>query len=281
VLLKAQVPQSLPAQSLVKPDSTPASVIPLRSLYAISLDSFLIKNKFFNQNNISEAYPVQLKKRVSRELVFYSVIGLLLFFGVLRTSFSGYFANLLQVFFSSKMSVTQSKEQLQNAKLQSLIFNVFATASIAIFCFYAFKTTGTIKPTAHWLNSLYVLVGVTAVLLAKYVFVTFVGWLCNEKEIAKTYNAIVFLVYKAVGIILLPLTVILVTAEPLWRSNILHIATYVLTAMLIFRYVKVIKAFHNQINISYANLFVYVVGFELLPTIIFYRISLQIMSNFS
>ena len=65
------------------------------------------------------------KERVGKEPLFYSMIGLLIFFAMIRNGFHRYVEDLFKSYFRTTVKQRQLKEQLIQSPLPSLLLNIF------------------------------------------------------------------------------------------------------------------------------------------------------------
>jgi hypothetical protein len=96
----------------------------LASSYNKAFNKILTTNQFLNTSTQSVASVIQEKKRISKDRLFYLVSVLLLFLAFLRFVYTRYFNNLFSFFFNASLRQSQLIEQLLQAKLQSLLFNM-------------------------------------------------------------------------------------------------------------------------------------------------------------
>src|SRR5690606_35949141 len=80
-----------------------------------------------------------------KEALFYVLIGLLLLFALLRAAFAKYVSDLFRVFFRTTMKQKQIRDQLMQAPLPSMVFNLFFVATgglyltFVLFDYYQFR----------------------------------------------------------------------------------------------------------------------------------------------
>ena len=86
-------------------------------------------------SNNNNPFPGIKKQAVSKEFVFYFILTLFLFLGILNTVFKNYFNTMIRVFFKTSLRQSQLTDQLMQAKLPSLFLNIF---SVLVSGFYIF-----------------------------------------------------------------------------------------------------------------------------------------------
>jgi hypothetical protein len=72
----------------------------------------------------------------------------------------------------------------------------------------------------------------------KYSVLKFAGWITGNRETASTYIFVVFMINKIIGILLVPLMILVVFANPVYLHSILIISFTVLGLLLLLRYFK-------------------------------------------
>jgi hypothetical protein len=105
------------------------SIAPVNISYDSSRNYIIQKLLRLNTQSKPEFVIQQPKQIMSKDWLFYYILGLLLLFGVLRLSYPRYFNDLFRFFFRTSLQVNQIKEQLVQSGLQSLLFNIFFAVS--------------------------------------------------------------------------------------------------------------------------------------------------------
>ena len=100
--------------------------VPRRN-YEMILNEELKKNKFINlaQRPVSAKNKNIKEHHDSKEYLFYLLAGIFLIFGFFKVFYSTYFNNIFRVFFNTSLRQNQLTDLLLQAKLPSLIFNIF------------------------------------------------------------------------------------------------------------------------------------------------------------
>ena len=93
--------------------------------YAATLDSFLKKNKFLNYSTAPVSLVIKEKVRSGKETLFYLLATTILLLAMFKVFYSKYFNNIFRVFFNTSLRQNQLTDLLLQAKLPSLIFNIF------------------------------------------------------------------------------------------------------------------------------------------------------------
>lgn len=274
------IPMAVTAQltdSVKVPDSTAQKVV-LQQRKNYPPDTILKGNFLLN----SQAKPVfseeQVRKPVLKDPVFYFIAALLLFLGILRASFDRYFTNLLRVFFNTSLRQSQLTDQLLQAKLPSLFFNIFFVIIAGLYLYLLLIYFGK-AGYADWLVLLFCIGAVLAVYIVKFIVLKFSGWLTSYGQEAETYVFVVFLINKMIAIILAPLVVIIAFSGGKVATVAVIVSFILIGLMLILRFFRSYGLLQHRLRVSRLHFFLYIIGIELLPILLIYKAALLIMSK--
>src|SRR5206468_5267009 len=78
-------------------------------------------------------YSITIKQWQGKELIFYTLLGLLIFFALIKNGSSRYMMDLFQTFFRTSPRQRQLREQLVQSPLPSLLLNIFFLLSAGMF----------------------------------------------------------------------------------------------------------------------------------------------------
>lgn len=235
------------------------------------LQQILKDNKYLN----SESKPVSLavKKRMApkENTVFYILAGLMFFFGIVKTLYSRYFSTLFRVFFNSSLRQSQLTDQLMQAKLPSLFFNLVFLISASFYVYLLLQKISFKSMDFNWTLLLVCVLAFAIVYAGKFIMVKFFGWITGYNSEADTYIFIVFLINKIIGICLLPVIIMLAFSD-LLLVNIVIVASLVLIGiMLLFRFIRSYGLLQHKLKIDRFHFALYIFSFELLPLAIIYK----------
>lgn len=215
--------------------------------------------------------PVRIKKTDGKDLLFYLLVVLFVFFGVLRRAFPKYFNDLFRLFFKTTMKQRQIREQLVQTPLPSLLLNVFFMVSAGLYMSFLL-THYSINPVGNfWLLFLYCSAGLSVAYFVKYAGLKICGWLFNMDDAADSYIFIVFIVNKMLGIMLLPILLILAFSLDEAYSIGLTFSWCLIGGLLVYRFILTYAAIHNQVRVNLFHFFFYLCGFEIAPLLLVYK----------
>lgn len=226
-------------------------------------------------NNVTERLQGTLKGPVEgKEVLFYSLILLLLFFALLRNLFPKYFGDLFRLFFRTTLKQRQIKEQMMQTTLPSLIFNLFFVITAALYTDLLLQHFNLSPEKSFWLLFFYCLAGLLSIYLLKYLGLKISGWLFNMEDAANSYIFIVFIVNKMAGIYLLPFIVLLSFMEGDLYQIFLILSWVGIGMLFIYRFILTFSAVHNQIKVNLFHFFLYLCAFEIAPLLLIYKLLL-------
>ncbi len=91
------------------------------------------QNKFVNLSSSSGNFINKEKGIKNKDVLFYILTTTLLMLGIFKMFYSRYFYNIFRVFFNTSLRQNQLTDMLLQAKLPSLIFNIFFMISGGIY----------------------------------------------------------------------------------------------------------------------------------------------------
>ncbi len=251
----------------------------------IGWDSILIplNAAFTTTKNVTESknnnlFPGINKQIISKDFVFYFILTLFLFLGILNAVFKNYFNTMIRVFFKTSLRQSQLTDQLMQAKLPSLFLNIF---SVLVTGFYIFTLLNFKKVIVF--NQLDVLffscLAVFMIYIGKYFILQIVGWISGFKQEAVSYTFLIFLVNKLLAIVLLPATCILIFSNNnvgVFAYNISILAVGIFYLLRCFRSYGI---FQNKLSVGKFHFFLYILAVEFIPILLLFKIGLNIINK--
>ena len=271
----AQSPDSLlPGKDtlrLVK--DTSSIVIQVRAVrqYDTALKDFLYENKLMNTSPAVSRIS-SIRHFDEKNYLFYLIVGMVLLLGCLKFFYNRYFSNLFRVFFNSSLRQSQLTDQLLQARLPSLLFNVFFVISTGFFVYLLLVYFHWLDDRSPWFTFLPGCIACIGIIYAvKYFTLRFTGWITSYKESIDTYIFVIFLINKIIGVLLVPVIVIMAFGE-LWLVRLVILPALVTTGLLIvLRFFRSYGLLQGRIKVSRFHFFLYVIGIELLPILVIYK----------
>ncbi|HEX4956732.1 MAG TPA: DUF4271 domain-containing protein [Lacibacter sp.] len=278
VVLSAQdsiVPSTVPVADSVEVDSLQKPII-LQKAPLISFDSsrnYIITQMLKLNTQSKPAMVVQQpKKIVSKDWLFYYILGLFLMFAALRLTYARYFNDLFRFFFRTSLRVNQIREQLVQSGLQSLLYNIFFACSFGVYVYLLTTHFKNSLEISEWLIPVGATVGLLLMYLGKYLFLLFSGWLFGMKTATETYMFIVFLINKVAGIAILPFLLVIAFALPEIASVGVTLSLVLVTGLFLYRFLRAYQPVQSEIKVSRLHFFIYFLAVEIAPLLIIYKV---------
>lgn len=242
-----------------------------RDTYITSWDQLLKENQHLNWKAKPVAMPSRPRQSIPDDNLFYLLLIIIAFLGFLRFFYTRYFNNLFRVFFNASLRQSQLTDQLLQAKLPSLLFNILFVLAGGVYVYLLLRHHSWITADNFWLTVVYCGISLGVIYLVKFISLKFTGWLTGFKEITNTYVFVIFLINKILSIILLPFVVIIAFSHSSLATAAVIISLLVVGLMFLLRFFRSYGLLQHQLKISKFHFFVYVVGIEVIPLLLIYK----------
>lgn len=242
-----------------------------------ALTQILAKNTLINFRSQPVSYPAEQRTYQRVEFDFYFMLFLFAFLGLLKAAYPRYFKNLFRVFFNTSLQQGQLTDQLLQAKLTSLLFNIFFLLSLSFF-FYQFLKFENFRPPQNDYKLLLVLASVLAVIyIGKFVMLKFTGWVTGFMREAESYIFIIFLVNKVLGIVLLPLSFVMSFARERLSHATLILACIVILLIFLVRFFRAYANLQPRMMVNRWHFLLYIIGMEIIPLLILFKLATELL----
>lgn len=244
------------------------------------VQAVLQHHPYFSLNNDPLNLPAIPRKRDrGDEFLFYGLLGLILFFALIKLFFSRYVNNLFSLFFRVTMRQQQIREQMLQTPLASLLLNIqFVLAGALYLSFLAFHYE--LSPyTDFWLVFLYCMAFVASVYTVKFIFLKFVGWIFGVSAATDTYIFVVFLVNKMIGMLLLPILVLMAFPHGGLYPVTIVISFVLLILLFLYRFFISYGPIRSDIKVNKFHFFIYLCAFEIAPLLLIYKVLLNFVER--
>ena len=212
-----------------------------------------------------------------KEDLFYYLIFLLLLFGLLRIAFVKYFNDLFRVFFRTTLKQKQTREQLLQSPLPSVLMNCFFVLSSGLYINFLLIHFGLSISNLFWLQYLYCMLAISFIYTLKFLGLKLVGWMFNVYDATESYIFIVFIINKMLGILFLPFLLLLAfTTDSIFNISLL-LSWIGLGLLLGYRIILSTSIARNEIKLKTFHFVLYVLGFEVIPVLLIYKLLLLIL----
>lgn len=219
----------------------------------------------------SVSFAVRYKNGRNNDYMFYLMAAMVLLLAFFRFFYSRYFSNLFRVFFNTSLRQSQLTDQLLQAKLPSLLFNIFFIISGGIYVYLLLLHYNLLGPSNAWVLIISSVILLGAIYLIKYCALKFTGWITGLNEATNTYIFIVFLINKIIGIFLVPFIIVLSFSDLAIAHIALLASLMSIVIFLILRFFRSYGLLQNQLKISRFHFLLYITGIELLPLLLLYK----------
>ncbi len=217
------------------------------------------------------------KIRLGRDLLFYIVLCLALWMGILKSGYAKYYTDLFTVFFRSSLRQHQIREQLLQARLPSLLFNLFFVGCAGTFLYLLAASYAARLGHPDWQIWIAAIAIVALLYLVKFVGLKLSGWVFGMTGAVDTYIFIVFLVNKILGVALLPIVVLLAFAKDPLQSVGATLGVLLVIGMLIYRFIRSYRPVWEEVQMSRFHFFLYLCAFEIAPLLLIYKTMLKLL----
>jgi len=249
------------------------------SRYQLALDKLYSGNVLLNSKGTPVSMTVKPKSMVSRDVFFYLLMGLVFLMGLIKFFFARYFTTLFRVFFNTSLRQSQLTDQLMQARLPSLFFNLFFIFSGGTYAYFLLLQNQLINGQHIWVMvaSCIALLGV--IYLVKFSTLKFTGWVTGYTEATDTYIFVIFLISKIIGVLLLPFTILMAFSElPVANASAI-VSLLVIGFLLLLRFFRSYGLVQNQLKVSRFHFLLYIAGVEIMPLLLIYKVLLFLLSK--
>ena len=247
-----------------------------QNYYAQKKNAYQLYNQKTTLANSGDVlYKIEQKFALpDKDLLFYSIIGLLLLYGFIINIFPQYIPKLFSQFSQSSLRMMQHREQLLQNSIASLIMNISFIMSFSLLATLIIFN-GHLLPINFWEAYLYMCIFFLVLYIGKYICLTIAGYVFNTKELVQTYIFVVFLINKVLGILFIPFILVLAFAKPYLYPFAIAGSGLLMLLLILYRYLFSLTSVRNKLHISSFHFFLYLCAFEVLPLLILYKLIVQ------
>lgn len=212
-----------------------------------------------------------------QDFIFYYLLSLFLFFGILRVAYPRYSSDIFRFYFQSTLRVNQIREQLSHSVIPAMLYDLlFFLASGA----YLFLLSEYYQ-LSFALPRLYLPFTTVGILLLVYgfkqLFVRFLGWAFQASKAARLYLFVIFLTNKFVGLLLLPLLAGIAFGAGMVREVFITLSVVLIVFLFVFRFFRAFQTLSGEFKIKWLTYILYLSAAELLPLLLIYKLLMEIL----
>ena len=219
-----------------------------------------------------------LRKQADKDYLFYLLSGIVFLLAFIRMAFDKYFRKMFQLFFQTALRQKQTRDQLLQDNLASLLTNLLFVTSAGLYITLVIQNRNWIQGSFWWLAA-----GSATVLLVtyavKYLFLIFAGWVFNAKEATGSYAFVVFQVNKVMGVLLVPFIWILAYSQQVVIEVAITISVGIAVILLIYRYWVSYLSIQNKLKVNALHFLLYLCAVELLPLLLIYKVLINYLDG--
>lgn len=234
-------------------------------------NNLLDSNFIINSKSPAESLNSVPKAADNKQPFFYLIVFLFLVLGITRSLYSRYFNTLFRVFFNTSLRQNQLTDQLEQAKIPSLIFNIFFVTTAGLYSYFLLHYFYSNHEKLDWYVLFVCISAVAIAYLVKYLSLKFTGWVSNYGAETDKYIFIIFLLNKVIGIFLLPIISFMAFSTYQIASYAILISFIFIAILFIIRFFRSYSLLQNRLKISGFHFFLYIVALELLPIVLIYK----------
>lgn len=217
----------------------------------------------------------QLRRWEGKEGLFYGIVALVLLFGLLRNAFARYLADLFRTYFRTTLRQRLIKEQVANAPLPSLLFNLLFLLIGALLVVLLLRHFRMGLELPFWILFLYSLAALTLMYGVKFVVLKLFGWMLNAREATDTYIFVVFTTNKVMGILLLPVVLGLAFTAGDTYQVFYALSLVLVSGLFLYRFYLSFVTVQKLMQINLFHFLLYFCGLELAPLLLINKLLVQ------
>jgi hypothetical protein len=240
----------------------------------------IFENPFLPMQSAANDWVIDFRQPpTGKEELFYLIAGILLFLALFRVAFPKYLNNLFTYFFQTSFRQKQTRDQLLQDQISSLLMNLLFFMITATFItlaveYYQWVTAPFWK---IWMGSVLFLM---VVYFGKYLFLQFAGWVFNTREAAGIYVFIVFMMNKMMGILLMPLLLLVAfSSKPIAEASF-NLGWGLILLVFVYRYLVSFSIIRNKIALHAFHFFIYLLSVEIIPLLLIYKLLMKNLASF-
>lgn len=229
--------------------------------------SFLSISPFFRFTDPMR-YSITIKKWLGKEAIFYSMIALLIFFALIKNAFPRYMADLFKTYFRTGVNQKQTKEQLLQSPLPSLLLNLFFVLSIGMFLALLLQYFKLGLDFNFWWLYLYCVLALISIYSIKFLSLKLLGWIFQVLDSTDAYIFIVFTTNKIIGVTLLPFLIMLSFTYGIVNEAAMSLSIMVVLGLIVYRFFLSYVTIRRQVRVGFFHFLLYLLAFEVIPLLL-------------
>jgi hypothetical protein len=214
---------------------------------------------------------IDYKQKESKDMFFYLLLSIIAFLAFIRMVFPKFYKALFELFFQTSMRQKQYRDQLQQDYVASFLINILFIISTGLFLTLV-ALHYSLVPLSFWSIYGYSTLLLTLVYSGKSLFLSFAGWVFDNKSAAQGYIFLVSLMNRIMGIILIPFSVLLALGNESIHGFITVFSLTMVIIMISYRYFVSFGSLRNELKINALHFFLYLCAVEIMPIALIYKL---------
>ena len=210
---------SLNIDSLIADSIRKEFILTHKPLTATELQKVVLESQSIHYGNFLKHYMQQVdafatfqsssrlyvsrRKIVHDEWIFYVFVLLLLFLAWVNHTNPLYLKNIFRVYINEGFVFRQTKDQMEQSAFTSFLYNALFVLSGTTFLFFGMGMHTAFSGGERWVILGLCCLMILVIYLVKFIFLTLLGWLFQEKESFGNYIFLVYLNAKILGLVML------------------------------------------------------------------------------
>lgn len=229
------------------------------------------QKKLVQKKNVVQLMQGTRRNAPDRDILFYILIFLLFFLGLIKTSFPKYVNSIFSLSFQATFRQTQTKEQMSQNVYPAFMLNLLFMLCGGLFI-TLFAEFNNWSKFAFWQLFVYSTGILLIVYVVKYAVISFTGWVFNAKDAAAEYRFVVFLINKLLGILVIPLLFLIAYSNAFVQNISVTIVICLAIFSLSVRYLVSLARIRKNLSVTAFHFFIYLCAVEIIPLLVIYKL---------
>jgi len=196
---------------------------------------------------------------------FYLLLALCLALGAVRIGYSRQLRAVSRAFVNPELSTRQLRDGVGVAAVTNALLNALFVLSSAAFLQALLRLYNPLPQIPAVAQFVLLAAAIAAVYGVKWVVARASAWAFGIRAASEQYLFNVFLINKAIGVTLIPMTVLLTFAGKAFAPAVVVVSCLVVGLLLLLRYIRAWPALTGVFNASRLHFFLYLCASEILP----------------
>lgn len=213
-----------------------------------------------------------------QDILFYCLVGLVLYLGIIRLAFPKYLQDLFLVIFQPRFKQSQTSDMLQQSVAPAFFMNIFFVITFGLFV----SSVLTIKRGLNfdfWFLSGISCLSIAATYFTKYIFLNLSSWVLQVQSSVKKYLFIVMQLNKLLAMFLLPVIWFISFGQAEQQSYAVEIALVMVVLTILLRYFLSFAVLKKDLSFQFLHILIYVLAIEIIPLLMIYKVGVQFLDR--